>query len=201
MRVAILTFDGFSELDSFIALGLLNHLSAQGFKAEIASPSAQVTSMNGLTVQAQQPLEFANEADAVLFGGGLYARALAENSALLDRLQLDPLRQSIGAQCSGALLLARLGLLADLPACTDAATKPWLVEAGVRVGDEAFFARGPIATAGGCMAAPYLAAWLMWRGAGEAAAAQALHHVAPVGEKDAWVERVLKVVRPFAAAA
>jgi transcriptional regulator GlxA family with amidase domain len=114
VRVAILTFDGFSELDSFIALGLLNHLSAQGFKAEIASPSAQVTSMNGLTVQAQQPLEFANEADAVLFGGGLYARALAENSALLDRLQLDPLRQSIGAQCSGALLLARLGLLADL---------------------------------------------------------------------------------------
>ena len=72
MRIAIVTFDGFNELDSFIALGLLNRLSAQGWKAEIASPSAKVTSMNGVTIQAQQPLEFANSADIVLFGSGIY---------------------------------------------------------------------------------------------------------------------------------
>jgi len=197
MRVAILTFDGFNELDSFIALGLLNRLKADGWKAEITSPSAQVTSMNGVTVTAQQPLEFANEADAVIFGSGVYTRAIAENSALLDRLQLDPLRQLIGAQCSGALLLARLGLLADMPACTDLTTKPWLIAAGVRVEDASFHARGPIATAGGSLASQYLATWLMLRGAGEAAAAQALHYAAPVGEKDAYVERLLAVVRPF----
>ena len=197
MRVAILTFDGFNELDSFIALGLLNRLKADGWKAEIPSPSAQVTSMNGVTVTAQQPLAFANEADAVIFGSGVYTRAIAENSALLDRLQLDPLRQLIGAQCSGALLLARLGLLADMPACTDLTTKPWLIAAGVRVEDASFHARGPIATAGGSLASQYLAAWLMLRGAGEAAAAQALHYAAPVGEKDAYVERLLAVVRPF----
>ncbi|HEY9237770.1 MAG TPA: AraC family transcriptional regulator, partial [Burkholderiaceae bacterium] len=133
MRVAIVTFDGFNELDSFIALGLLNRLAADGWKAEITSPTAHVTSMNGVTVQAQQPLEFANDADAVVFGSGIYTRAIAANSALLDRLQLDPIRQLIGAQCSGALLLARLGLLADMPACTDLTTKPWLIEAGVRV--------------------------------------------------------------------
>ena len=56
MRVAILTFDGFNELDSFIALGLLNRLGAHGWKAEIACPTAQVTSMNGVTIRAQQPL-------------------------------------------------------------------------------------------------------------------------------------------------
>jgi transcriptional regulator GlxA family with amidase domain len=197
MRVAILVFDGFDELDAFIAFGLLNRLAALDWKAEIASPSAQPTSMHGVSLQAQQPLEFANQADAVLFGGGLYARAVAENSALLDRLQLDPLRQLIGAQCSGSLLLARLGLLADMPACADAATKPWLLESGVRVVDEPFHARGPVATAGGCLAAQYLAAWLMLRGAGFEAAREALHHAAPVGEKDAYVERLLKVVRPF----
>ncbi|MEP6874790.1 MAG: AraC family transcriptional regulator, partial [Burkholderiales bacterium] len=129
MRIAILTFDGFNELDSFIALGLLNRLGHLGWKAEITSPSTHVTSMNGVTVQAQQPLEFANEADAVIFGSGIYTRAIAQEfgnrGALLDRLQLDPLRQLIGAQCSGALLLARLGLLADMPACTDLTTKPW----------------------------------------------------------------------------
>jgi len=197
VRIAILTFDGFNELDSFIALGLLNRLGAVGWKAEIASPTTHVTSMGGVTVQAQQPLEFANDADAVIFGSGLYTRAIAENSALLDRLQLDPLRQLIGAQCSDVLLLARLGLLADMPACTDTVTKPWLVQAGVRVEDAPFHARGPIATAGGCLAAQYLAAWLMARGAGVELAAQALHYAAPVGEKEAYVERLLTVVRPF----
>ena len=201
MRIAILTFDGFNELDSFIALGLLNRLGHLGWKAEITSPSTHVTSMNGVTVQAQQPLEFANEADGVIFGSGIYSRAIAQEfgnrGALLDRLQLDPLRQLIGAQCSGALLLARLGLLADMPACTDLTTKPWLIEAGVRVEEAPFLARGPIATAGGCLASQYLAAWMMVRGAGAEAAAQALHYAAPVGEKDAYVERLLGVVRPF----
>ena len=201
MRIAIITFDGFNEIDAFVAFGLLNRLSARGWKAEITSPTTHVTSMNGVTVQAQRPLEFANEADAVIFSGGLYSRAIAagtlQSGALLDRLQLDPLRQLIGAQCSGALLLARLGLLADMPACADLATKPWLIEAGVRVEDAPFHARGSIATAGGCLASQYLATWMMVRGAGFEAARQALHHAAPVGEKDAHVARLIDVVRAF----
>lgn len=201
MRIAIVTFDGFNEIDSFVALGLLNRLSAQGWKAEIASPSTKVTSMNGVTIQAQQPLEFANRADIVLFGSGIYTRAIADSfgkkGSLLDRLQLDPVRQTIGAQCSGALLMARLGLLADMPAATDLTTRPWLMEAGVRVDDSPFIARGAIATAGGCLASQYLAAWVMVRGAGWAAAGRALHYVAPVGEKDSYVKRVLDVIRPF----
>lgn len=197
MKIAILTFDGFNELDSFIALGLLNRLGAQGWKAEIASPTSHVTSMNGVTVQAQRPLEFANEADAVIFGSGIYTRAIAENSAMLDRLQLDPVRQLIGGQCSGVLLMARLGLIADVPACTDLTTKPWVVAAGVRVVDAPFHARGPIATAGGCLASQYLAAWMMAKRAGFEAAAQALHYAAPGGEKDVYVERLLQGVRPF----
>jgi transcriptional regulator GlxA family with amidase domain len=197
MRVAILTFDGFNELDTFIALGLINRLRPLGWQAVIASPSAQVTSMNGVTVHAQQPLEFANEADVVLFGSGIYTRAIAENSALLDRLQLDPLRQLIGGQCSGVLLMARLGLLGTMPACTDTTTRPWLVEAGVVALDDAFHARGPVATSGGCLASQYLAAWVMASRAGVDAAAQALHYAAPVGEKDSYVARVMAVVKPF----
>ena len=197
MRIAIVTFDGFNEIDSFVALGLLNHLGPLGWKAELTCPSARVTSMNGVTVEAQQPLAFANDADAVIIGSGVYTRAIAENGALMDRLSLDPLRQSIGAQCSGTLLLARLGLLGDMPACTDHTTKPWVVEAGVRVVDEPFHARGAIATAGGCLASQYLATWLMARHAGFDAATQALHRVAPVGEKDSYVAMLLARVRPF----
>ena len=201
MRIAIVTFDGFNELDTFIAFGLLNQLVSLGWKAEITSATSHVTSMNGLTVQAQQPLEFANAADAVILGHGVYTRAIADglgaSGALLDRLELDPLRQMIGAQGSGTLLLARLGLLADAPACTDLATKPWVIEAGVRVVDAPFYARGAIGSAGGSLAAQYLAAWMMARGAGFEAAAQALQHAAPVGEKDAYVSRLLDTVRPF----
>ena len=56
MRIAILTFDGFNELDSFIALGLLNRLRPLGWSAELAGPGSHVTSMNGVTVQLQRPL-------------------------------------------------------------------------------------------------------------------------------------------------
>ncbi len=197
VSIAILSFDGFNELDSFIALGLLNRLRHLGWSAELCGPGHAVTSMNGVSVQLQRPLEWANQADVVLFGSGLYTRAIAANSALLDRLQLDPVRQLIGAQCSGTLLLARLGLLGDMPACTDLTTKPWVVETGARVLDEPFFARGAVATAGGCLASQYLATWVMLKRAGEAATREALHYVAPVGEKDPYVERLLARVKPF----
>ena len=201
VKIAVVTFDGFNELDSFIALGLINRLSHLGWSAEITSPAEQVRSMNGVAITAQRPLEFANEADVVLFGSGIHTRAIAADGALLDRLRLDPIRQLIGGQCSGTLLMARLGLLADMPACTDSTTKPWVVEAGVRVVEEPFHARGPIATAGGCLASQYLATWVMASRAGLDAARGALHYAAPVGEKDSYVERLIGVVKPFLPAA
>ncbi|MGH8355527.1 MAG: DJ-1/PfpI family protein [Pseudomonas sp.] len=197
MRIAVLTFEGFNELDSFVAAGLLNRMRGQGWQAEITCPQEQVTSMNGVRVLAQQPLEFANQADVVLFGSGIQTRAIAEDTAILGRLRLDPQRQLIGAQCSGALLMAKLGLLGSLPACTDLTTKPWVIEAGVRVLDQPFFAEGNLATAGGCLSAPYLATWVIAKLAGEDACASALHYVAPVGEKEAFVERALGVVLPY----
>lgn len=197
-RIALPCFDGFMELDSFLLLGLLNQLRAQGFRAELCGPTHAATSMNGVTVQLGPPLEWANEAEVVLFGAGLYSRAITENSALLDRLQLDPTRQLLGAQGPGVLLLARLGLLGEQPACTDATSKPWVVEAGVRVLDEEpFHAQGPVATAGGALAAPYLATWVMWRRAGEAATRAALQELAPVGEKPDHVRQLMERVRPF----
>lgn len=197
MRIAVLTFEGFNELDSFVAAGLLNRLRSQGWQAQLTCPSEQVSSMNGVRVHAQQPLEFANEADVVLFGSGIQTRAIAEDRSLLERLRLDPQRQLIGSQCSGALLMARLGLLGDLPACTDLNSKPWVIEAGVQVLDQPFYAKGNLATAGGCLSAPYLAAWVIAKLAGEGACAEALHYVAPVGEKASFVERALAVIRPY----
>lgn len=197
MQIAILTFDGFNELDSFIAAGILNRMRAKGWQAHITSPTPKVTSMNGVTIQRQQPLDFVERADAVLIGSGIRTREIAADAAMLSRIRLDPSRQLIGAQCSGTLLLAKLGLIGDLPACTDLTTKPWVVEAGVEVLDAPFVSHGEVATAGGCLASQYLAAWIIARLAGLEAAEAAVHYVAPVGEKAAYVERALAVVTPF----
>ena len=197
MQVAILTFDGFNEIDSFVAAAIINRLRPQGWAAHITSPAARVTSMNGVEVAAQRPLAFAAQADAVIIGSGINTRAVAEDSGLLAQFNLDPARQLIGAQCSGTLLLARLGLIGSLPACTDLISKPWVIAAGVDVIDAPFVAHGNVATAGGCLASPYLAAWIMARGAGWEAAAGALHYVAPVGEKQAYVAQARAVVEPF----
>ena len=66
MHIAIVIFDGFDEIDAFVSLSLLNRLSALGWKAELAAPVTRATSMNGITVDVQRPLAFANKADAVL---------------------------------------------------------------------------------------------------------------------------------------
>lgn len=195
MRAAIVTFDGFNELDSFVALALLNRVP--GWQAGICGPGETLTSMNGVQVAVQQPLEFAGEADVVLIGSGVRTREVISDTKLMTRLRLDPARQIIGAQCSGALLLATLGLLEDVPVCTDLTTKPWVVAEGARVIDAPFHARGNVATAGGCMAAHYLAAWAIGCGAGAEAARIVIDYVAPVGEKAETVARVMGVVGPF----
>ncbi|MDB5480280.1 MAG: DJ/PfpI family protein, partial [Caulobacteraceae bacterium] len=133
----------------------------------------------------------------VLIGSGIRTRELAADPEMLSRIVLDPTRQLVGAQCSGTLLLAKLGLIGDLPACTDLTTKPWVIEAGVEVLDAPFVAHGNVATAGGCLASQYLATWVIARLATPRDAREAMHYVAPVGQKEAYVERALAIVAPF----
>ena len=197
MKIAILTFEGFNELDSFIALGILNRMRSKGWSAEITSSSPHITSMNGVKIQAQQPLEFANNADVVLFGSGIKTREIADDLKLLSSLHLDPSRQLIGAQCSGTLLMAKMGLIGTLPACTDLTTKPWVQEAGINVIDAPFYAKDNLATAGGCMSSQYLAAWVITKLASEEEAKEVIYYVAPVGQKEDYVERIMSVVKPF----
>ena len=142
-------------------------------------------------------LEDACRADAVLVGSGRKTRDIVAGPALMSRLKLDPTRQLLGAQCSGTLILAKLGLLGDVSACTDLTTKPWVEEAGVRVLNEPFTAQGNVATAGGCLASQYLAAWFIARLAGVESARSAMHYVAPVGEKELYVERAMANISGF----
>ncbi|MFG2919298.1 DJ-1/PfpI family protein [Kitasatospora sp. NPDC048298] len=195
MQVAVVTFDGFNELDSFIASALINRCRKNGLEAFITTPTPTVTSMNGVEVTGQRPIEFAAEADVVLIGSGIRTRDVVADDRLISMLPLDPARQLIGSQCSGALVLARLGLLAGMPACTDRTSRPFVEAAGLTVLDAPFHAEGNVATAGGCLASQYLATWVITRALGEDAARAVLDYVAPVGENQETVERALHAIR------
>ena len=199
MLITILTFQGFNELDSFVALGVLNRIKKPGWRVTLCCPEPTVTSMNGVVVHAQSSLAEVASADAVIVGSGIKTRDIVADTTLMSALRLDPTRQLIGAQCSGTLVLAKLGMLGSVPACTDLTTKAWVQEAGVEVLNQPFFAAGNVATAGGCFASPYLAAWVIARLEGEDAARDALHYVAPVGEKDEYVARAMKNITPYLA--
>jgi transcriptional regulator GlxA family with amidase domain len=197
VHIAILTFDAFNELDSLIAYGMLSRIALLGdanWKVSICSPTPTVTSMNGLTLNAHTGLAEASKADGVLIGSGLKTRDIAADSSILSQFKLDPSRQLIAAQCSGTFLLAKLGLLGTIPACTDLTSKPWLQAAGVKISSQPFATRGNIATAGGCLSAQYISAWLISRLKSVEAAREAMHYFAPVGEKELYVQRAMNHV-------
>ena len=190
-RIAVVTLDGFNEVDSFVASYVLGRVQEPDWSVAIASPTPKVTSKNGVTIEAQMSLDDLPQMDAVIVGSGSRTREYAADPGFLATLRLDPQRQLVGSQCSGALLLARLGLLDDVPVCTDLITKPWVVATGANVVDAPFAANGNVATAGGCLASQYLAAWVITRLVDADAARAALHYMAPVGEKDQYVERAM----------
>jgi transcriptional regulator GlxA family with amidase domain len=198
VHIAILTFDGYNELDSLIALGVLNRVGQPGWRVSIATPSPRGRSMNGVVIESMASLEEACEADAVVVGSGIQTREVIADPAIMGQLsRLDPSRQLLAGQCSGTLVLAKLGLLEGIPACTDLITKPWVVAAGIEVLNQPFFASGNVATAGGCLASHYLAGWILARLEGVEAAESALRYVAPVGEKDEYVSRAWRNITPY----
>jgi len=200
MKIAILTFDGFNEIDSIVAAHILNRVQVPGWKAEITAPTQTVTSMNGVVIAAQKPLEFTGEANAIVIGSGRKTRQAIEDASIMSRIKISPATQLVASQCSGALILAHFGLLKDIPACTDVVTRPQLEAAGVSVIDAPFYARGNIASAGGCLSAQYLATWIIWRLVGKAAAVEALSYVVPVGQENEYITRAIGAVSNYVGA-
>ena len=123
MHIAILTFEGFNELDSLVALGILNRIKKPSWRVSIACPAARVRSLNGVVMDAQASLSEASAADAVIVGSGLLTRDIVKDPAIMSELRLDPSKQLLGAQCSGTLVLAKLGLLLD-QSTTDSLSTP-----------------------------------------------------------------------------
>ena len=147
--------------------------------------------MNGIVTGVSGTLVDAASADAVIVGSGRLTRNFAEDPEFLDNLNLDPARQLVASQCSGALILAKKGWLDGLPVCTDNKTRRWIEDLGLTVTGESLAVSGNIATAGGCLSAQFLATWLLLRLTGEAEARRALAYAVPVGEGEDSIEELI----------
>jgi L-asparaginase len=97
----------------------------------------------------------------VLVGSGVKTRDIVRDPALMAALRLDPSRQLIARAVLGRARPREAGLAGTGPACTDLDHAPWVQEAGVTILEQPFHARGNVATAGGCLASQYLAAWII----------------------------------------
>jgi transcriptional regulator GlxA family with amidase domain len=184
----IVVFDGFDDLD---AIAPLEILVAAGFPARLVRPAghgATVHSAHGLRLDVPDEIGAAPELVVVPGGGWLDGCAGVRDqcdgplpSALASLHQAGAVMASV---CTGAMLLARAGLLTGRPAVTNRNALDDLAAAGADVRREARVVDdGSVVTAGGPAAGLDLGVRLVTRFGGEQAgrgAAARLEHE-PVG--------------------
>ena len=182
MKIAIVIFDKFTDLDLFLMWDLLNRVRVADWSVKILGENERHVSATGISIATQGRIEEAGDADAVLFVSGQGTRAKMIDAKWLSRFRLNPERQFIGSICSGALLLAALGLLDGKTATTYPTSKAALESFGVEVVEKPFVANGRVATAGGCLAQQYLIGWVVENLAGKEWRDLILKSIQPVGE-------------------
>ncbi|HYE74605.1 MAG TPA: DJ-1/PfpI family protein [Blastocatellia bacterium] len=182
MQVSLITFDQFTDIDLYLLWDLLNRVRVPGWRVSILGTQEQHISQSGLPVATHGVLEETRFADAVLFVSGPRTRELLSDRNWLQRLSLDPKRQLVGSMCSGALLLAALGLLNYGEATTYPTAKEQLESFGVTVVEKPFALHGNVATAAGCLAAQYLAGWVIEKLVNRTWRELVLKSIQPIGE-------------------
>ncbi|HTG73843.1 MAG TPA: DJ-1/PfpI family protein [Terriglobia bacterium] len=182
MRISIVIFDDFTDIDLFLMWDLLNRVRLPEWEVHIVGDKSHHISKTGVMIATHGRIEEANQSDVVLFVSGRGALTKMHDQQWLSRFNLNSERQMIASICSGALVLAALGLLKGMTATTYPTTKPALEAWGVTVEEKPFIANGNVATAGGCLAAQYIAGWVMEKKADSAWKDLVLKSIRPVGE-------------------
>jgi transcriptional regulator GlxA family with amidase domain len=179
MKIAIVIFDKFTDLDLWLMWDLLNRVRIADWEVKILGEKDVHLSVTNIEVKTSGRIEEANESDAVLFVSGQGTRDRIADENWLAKFNLGKEKQMIGSICSGSLILAKLGLLEGKTATTYPTSKAVLESLGVEVVEKPFIAHGNIATAGGCLAQQYLIHWV----------------IENLVDKD-WANLVVKAIQP-----
>ena len=182
MKVSIITFDDFTDLDLFILWDLLNRVEDSDWQVKFLGDRGSHVSSTGVEIKMHGRLGEANSSDAVLFCSGRGTRKKIHDTDFLGAFDLDENRQLLGAIDSGALLLGALGFLRGKKATSypSAEIKKTLEGMGAKVIWDSFVREGNVATAAQCLAGQYLAGWVIESLAGLEQREKALQSVAPL---------------------
>jgi transcriptional regulator GlxA family with amidase domain len=174
MRVAILIFPGFDELDALGPYQVLRDAGGAGASVEVLlvtrDPSERVSGSHGLSVEGQGTLDDGPFDLVIVPGGGWNDRAPAGAYAEAQRGELPAaLRRlhesgaAIASVCTGAMLVAAAGLTRGRPATTHHLAVDSLREAGAEVIEARVIDDGDLLSCGGVTAGIDLALWLVER--------------------------------------
>jgi transcriptional regulator GlxA family with amidase domain len=182
MRMAVLMFDGFDELDAVGPLEVLRNAAAMGdvdLSVELVDldGAAEVTGSHGLRVRPDGRLQ-ADRLDLVVVPGGGWndrgpkgAWAEAERGELPRALAAAHEAGTVVATvCTGAMLATAAGLTRGRPAVTHHGAIDDLRAAGARVVEARVVDDGDLVTAGGVTSGIDMALWLVERHFGAALA-------------------------------
>ena len=163
MKISIVTFDDFTDLDLFILWDLLKRVEEPDWEVKLLGDKNSHFSSTGIEIKMHSSLEEANSSDAVLFCSGKGTRSKMNDEVFLAAFRLDETKQLIGAIDSGALLLGALGLLKGKQATSypTPENKITLESFGATIIWKSFVREGNIATAAQCLAGKYLAGWVI----------------------------------------
>jgi transcriptional regulator GlxA family with amidase domain len=181
LRIAVVVFEGFDELDAIGPLEVLRNAAAGGADLEVAlvtlDGAAEVTGSHGLVVRPDGRLEPDGTDLLVVPGGGWNDRAPRGAWAEAERGELPAAiaaAHRAGAQvatvCTGAMLATAAGLTQGRPAITHHGAAEELRASGAKVVEARVVDDGDLVTAGGVTSGIDLALWLVERQFGAAAA-------------------------------
>jgi transcriptional regulator GlxA family with amidase domain len=190
VKAVIVAFDRFTDVDVFLPWDLLNRVRFRDkdFSVRIVGPSTTHRSVCGLELPMHADIEECNIADLVYFSSGPGTREFIKSDALLNRFRLDPDNQIICSMCSGALILAALGILKGISATTYPTAVEELRGFGIEVETaKHLVTHGNIGTAAGCLAAVDLMGWAIERMYDPKVRQDVIASVLPVGQGQACI--------------
>ncbi|MFL5879533.1 MAG: DJ-1/PfpI family protein [Actinomycetota bacterium] len=190
MRIAVVVFEGFDELDAIGPLEVLRNAAKGGADLAVALVSldgaAEVTGSHGLRVRPDGRLDPDRTDLLVVPGGGWNDRASRGAWAEAERGELPAAIAAahgagavVATVCTGAMLATAAGLTQGRPAITHHSAVDDLRASGARVVEARVVDDGDLVTAGGVTSGIDLALWLVERHFGaklaEAVAAEIEH--------------------------
>jgi transcriptional regulator GlxA family with amidase domain len=195
MRIEIVVFDGFDEIDAIGPFEVLDSAAQVGAPFDVvlvgADGPAEIQAQHGLRMVVEEGL---GRPDAVIVPGGGWlnhapegAWTQARRGALPRRLaELAGTVRWTASVCSGAMLLAEAGLLRGRPATTNHNLLTGLGETGAVVTPHRIVDDGDIITAGGLTAGLDLGLWLIEREVGPELAATIADNMEYLPRNDVW---------------